>query len=81
MYSLAFWKAAFERAVRTFAQATGAALGVGVVGWLDVPWERSLSLGGLGALLSLLSSVATSGPGPEGPGLTEQVVSKSATPS
>lgn len=73
MYTKSFWKAAFERGARTFAQATGAALLAGGTGLLDVPWENSLSVGGLAALLSLLMSVGLSGTGAEGPGVTETV--------
>lgn len=71
MWTFAFWKASTERAVRTFAQATGAALLAGGTGLLDVPWEQSLSVGGLAALLSLLTSIGASEVGAEGPGITE----------
>lgn len=71
MFEFSFWRATFERSVRTFAQATGAALIAGGTGLLDVPWEQSLSVGGLGALLSLLTAVGSAGLGAEGPGITE----------
>lgn len=78
MITAAFWKAAAERAVRTFAQSTLAVLGAGSFGLLDAPWEAALSTGGLAAVLALLTAVATSG-GTEGPGLTESVAT-SRTP-
>lgn len=68
----AFWAATAERTVRTFAQAELALLGGDGMGLLDVDWGQALSVGGLAAVLSVLTAVATSG-GTEGPGLTETV--------
>lgn len=72
MDTLAFWKATGERAVRTFAQGTLGAMSGAGLGLLDVDWLQSLSVGGLAAVLSVLTAVATSG-GTQGPGLTETV--------
>ncbi|MFJ1653529.1 holin [Streptomyces sp. NPDC088337] len=72
MLTRAFWKAATERAVRTFAQSTLAVLGAGSFGLLDAPWQAAFSTGGFAAVLAVLTAVATSG-GSEGPGLTETV--------
>ncbi|AJT67454.1 Holin [Streptomyces lydicus] len=68
-----FWAAAFERAVRTFAQTLIAALGLDTTDVLHVPWERGLALAGTAALLSVLTSVAAAaaGTGGDGPGITE----------
>jgi hypothetical protein len=66
VFTLAFWKAAAERAAKTFAQ-TLAALVVGAYGLTDVDWSTSLSVAGLATLLSVLTSVGSSqigGPGP-----------------
>lgn len=66
MLKIAFWRDAFERALRTFAQALIAVLAAGPIGLLDVPWWGALSAAGLAALLSLLTSVAASGSGDPG---------------
>lgn len=73
MFTGAFWKAAFERAVRTFAQGTLGVASADGLGILDVDWGDALSVGGLAAVLAVLTAVAASG-GPEGPGLTETTV-------
>ncbi|MBQ1122656.1 holin [Streptomyces sp. B15] len=69
----AFWKATVERMVRTFAQAVLGIVGADGLGVLDVDWGAALSVGGLAGLVALLTAVATSGTGGEGPGLTERV--------
>ncbi|NGO70004.1 holin [Streptomyces boncukensis] len=73
MTTTAFWKATAERMIRTFAQALIAALGLDTTGVLDAPWGDALSLAGGAALLALLTAIATSGGGTEGPGVTESV--------
>ncbi|MCP9209274.1 holin [Streptomyces sp. NEAU-Y11] len=72
MLTRGFWKATVERVVRTFAQAELALLSGDGLGILDVDWGQALSVGGLAAVLALLTAVASSG-GTEGPGLTETV--------
>lgn len=71
IFTLVFWKAAGERSIRTFAQTAAATLASGGVGLFDVSWGQSLSVGGLGALLSLLTSIGSVGIGPNGPGFFE----------
>lgn len=66
-----FWKATFERMVRTFAQAVLATAGAGGLGVLDVDWGQAASVGGLASVLALLTAIATSGAGRPGPGITE----------
>ena len=56
-----FWIDAFDRAVSTFAQATVATLTAGVAGILNVDWAQVLSVGGLAALVSVLTTVAFRG--------------------
>lgn len=73
MTTAAFWKATIERMIRTFAQAVLALLGGDGLGLLDVDWGQALSVGGLAAVVALLTAVATSGAGEEGPGVTETV--------
>ncbi len=68
IFTGAFWEAAFERAVKTFAQAEGALLIAGGTGILDTDWQTSVSVSGMAAVVSLLTSVGsdafTSGDGP-----------------
>jgi hypothetical protein len=67
----AFWTATAERAIRTFAQTLIATLGLDTTDVLNVPWERGITLATTAALLSVLTSLATTGTGRGGPGLTE----------
>ena len=73
MFTAAFWKGTAERAVKTFAQTLGAILMTGATGLLDVGWGPALSVSGLAALLSLLTSLGSgfSGIGPSGPSLVD----------
>ncbi|MFD8937337.1 holin [Streptomyces sp. NPDC059578] len=73
MWTLAFWRATGERAVRTAAQAAVAAIGTDALGVLDVDWPQAASVGGLAAVLAVLTAVAASGVGPAGPGVAETV--------
>lgn len=59
MFTLLFWKAAFERGVKTFAQALAALLVGEGVGLLTIDWSGVLSVSGLAALVSVLTSIAT----------------------
>jgi hypothetical protein len=81
MFTAAFWAAAFERAVKTFAQALLATLAAGPFGVLDAPWQTAASLAGMAALLSILTSMASSSKGNPGPSLAgEQLADTSASP-
>lgn len=73
MFELKFWKAAGERAGRTFAQTLVAALGAGAVNIVDMPWVQGIEVSAGAGVLSLLTSVAFSGVGPAGPGTVETV--------
>lgn len=53
-----FWKAAGNRALRTFAQTMAASIGTALV-LSDVNWRLALSASALAAILSLVMSVAT----------------------
>ena len=57
LWSIAFWRGAGERAVKTFAQALVAVIGVGAVGLLDVDWLGALSAATLATVISLLLTV------------------------
>lgn len=59
MFSLEFFNYAFERAVKTVAQAALAFLGTGAVGLFTIDWV-SLASVSLGAgFLSILTSIVT----------------------
>ncbi|MFD3777364.1 holin [Streptomyces sp. NPDC058612] len=72
MLTLPFWKATGERSVRTFSQAVIGSITADQLGILDVDWGQAASIGGLAAVLAVLTALATSG-GTEGPGITETV--------
>jgi hypothetical protein len=74
MTNSAFWKATFERMVRTFAQAVLALLGGDGLGLIDVDWGQAFSIGGLAAVAALLTAIVASGGSTTGPGLTETAV-------
>jgi hypothetical protein len=68
MFTKNFWRQAFERAVKTAAQAALALLTGGAAGVLDVDWSAVGSVAALAALASVLTSVVTSGVGePDSP--------------
>lgn len=62
MMSKTFLKDAAERAVKTFAQALLAAFAAGVT-ILSVDWKEALAIGATAALVSVLTSVASTGNG------------------
>lgn len=55
-----------ERAVKTAAQAAIGVLGAGAVGVLDADWGAVGSVSGLAAVLSVLTSIASTGFGQKG---------------
>lgn len=76
MYSSSFWKATFERAAKTFAQALLAVFMVGKITVLTVDWQQAGAVAATAALISVLTSVASSGLGNTGPSLaSEELVS------
>lgn len=68
MWTRHFWLSAAERCLKTFCQALVALLvgGDQMFGLVDVDWLQSLSIAGMAAVVSLLTSVASSGVGPDG---------------
>lgn len=52
-----------ERAVKTFAQTMVALLGAGAVDILTIDWGQRLSVAAGAALVSILTSIASSGSG------------------
>lgn len=68
MFTLAFWRATAERAVKTFAQALAALLVADGTDLLTTNWGDRLSVAGMAAVVSVLTSVASSATG-AGPSL------------
>lgn len=67
MLTKRFWKKATERAGKTAAQAViGAVVLDGTLNVFTLDWKLALGVAAGGALLSYLTSVATSGVGEEG---------------
>ncbi len=83
MNTTPYGTAVLERALKTFAQALLAVLGAGSFGLLDAPWLPALSTAGMAAVLSVLTSIAGAGFGPDGPGLVERLptVRKDTSPA
>lgn len=71
---LAFAEAVLERAVKTFAQSLAALLVADGTGLFDTTWTADLSVAGMAALVSLLTSVASAGVAGPGPSLTTERV-------
>ena len=78
MFSLTFFKAAGERALRAFAFSLTAFVGVSGIGFGDVDWIRALSVSGIAAILSILTSITVNSATGTGPAITdsEQTVAK-----
>ena len=55
---LKWLKAAGVRAAKTFAQTMAALIGTELVGFTELDWLHILSVAGVAAVLSLLTSVA-----------------------
>ena len=55
-----FWMDAVERMVKTVCEVALALIGTGMVGIMDVDWLNLLSVCVMAALVSVLSSVASS---------------------
>lgn len=68
IFTLAFWQATLERAVKTAAQAAILAIGADQVNVLTLDWQTLAGFAGGGFVLSVLTSLASNGlasnPGP-----------------
>jgi len=70
MFTGAFWKAAFERAVKTFAQTLASLIVADAASLLTADWVTYLSVSGMAAVVSLLTSVGSGAATGGGPSLT-----------
>lgn len=68
-YDADYWKATGERALKTFFQVLLAVIGTDALGALSADWQQALSVAGMSALLSVLTSLAGVKAGPAGPSL------------
>ena len=70
----AFWKAAAERSLKTFAQTLAALIGAGAISVISIPWTDDLGISATTALLSILTSIASAQVGAPGPSLASEIV-------
>lgn len=70
MFTLLFWKAVAERSIKTFCQVLAVLITVNGLGIHEVDWFDVLSIAGLAAIASLVTSVATAGATDGSPSLT-----------
>lgn len=71
IYTGEFWRASFERAVKSVAYGLASVLIGSGTGLLDTDWLGVLSVAGMAGLLSLLGSIASdAATGGTGPSLT-----------
>ncbi len=59
IFTRSFAKDVAERSVKTFAQVLAAMLGANATGILDADWTSSLSVAGLAAVVSILTSIGS----------------------
>lgn len=72
MYTVKFWAAAAERALKTFAQTIVALIGANLVSVTDLDWAQFIGIGGTAAIVSVLTSVASAPLGNNGPSLADE---------
>lgn len=74
MTTVAFWRAAGERAARTIAQTAIAIIGVdAATSVVDIDWPYIAGVSATAGILSLLTSVAASNVGDPGPSFGQEV--------
>ncbi len=74
MTTPAFWKATGERAVKTAAQVVLTLVGADLVNAFSLPWTEVAGVGLGAALVSVLTSLASSQVGLAGPSLAGETV-------
>lgn len=73
MWTTSFWKAAGERAIKTFAQTAVALIGVGaLVPITEIGWQAVALTSATAAVLSILTSIASNNFGEPGPSLGQE---------
>jgi len=65
MFTAIFWRRTTERAVKSFAQSLAALFSASGLGLFEASWIKALSTAGMVALLSVLTSLASSKIGDE----------------
>lgn len=65
----AFWRATAERSIKTFAQTLAALLVADGTDLLAADWPGRLSVAGMAALVSILTSIASDAATGDGPSL------------
>lgn len=70
MFSVAFWKAVAERAIKAFAYSLVATLSAGATDIVEMPWWAGTRIALGVAALSVLGSVVSTGLTGGGPSLT-----------
>lgn len=66
MFTVDFWKSAVERAIKTVAQALIAVIAATTFDWFSADWQAIAGTAATAGVLSLLSSIASSGIGDRG---------------
>lgn len=74
MFTVMFWKATFERAVKTLAQSLIAVLAVGQTTIMSVDWTQAGAVALTATVLSVLTSIVSSGGGNPGPSLASETL-------
>ncbi|MGQ4532778.1 holin [Dermabacteraceae bacterium P13115] len=68
----AYWVAVVERAVKRFSEALAALVGAGGMGLFDVNWGQAISVAGMAAVVSVLTSLASTDVGMPGTSLVSE---------
>lgn len=74
MFTRPFLSATLERAIKTFAQTLAALLVGNGTGILDTDWTGNLSVAGMAAVVSVLTSIGSDALTGNGPSLTDAEV-------
>ena len=59
MWTRTFWRRTAERAVKSAAQGWILAIGTDQFGWVSLDWAKIAAVGGILALLSVLTSIVS----------------------